>query len=141
MYTAWRAAQLILGVAHRHKDMQFALVLELLGLLLGRMVEETCFHQRPLGYCPLGMQPLESRSGIRVPGLVCLPRHCNLGESAVIRGTRDIYLLNLYVSTREPSLCPSTGRRTRPAATLEPLARKCRSDSIILATFLCLHSD
>lgn len=73
--------QLTLGAAHRLRDMQFTLVLELLGLLLGRMVEETCFYQRTSGYCLLRMQPLEGRSGIRFSGPDWVPRHGNFGKS------------------------------------------------------------
>jgi hypothetical protein len=43
---------------------------------------------------------------------------------------------------RERSLCPSTGRRIA-TATLdsEPLARKCRFGSMVLATPLCLYTS
>jgi hypothetical protein len=90
MYTAERVVQLTFGVAHRHRDMHFPLVLELLGLLLGQMVEETySYHQRPRGYCLFRMQLLENRSGIRFSGPVFVLCHRNIGKSAAVGGTRD----------------------------------------------------
>jgi hypothetical protein len=67
--------------AHRYTHLHCALVLELLGVLLGRMVEESVRHRRPRRYPLHRMRPLANCSWVLVHGHVCLFDHHHSGKA------------------------------------------------------------
>jgi hypothetical protein len=94
--------------AHRYTHLHCALVLELLGVLLGRMVEESVPHRRPRRYPLHRMRPLANCSWVLVHGHVCLFDHHHSGKA--ITSFHDCNA-SLTYGNRVPTSCPGGGPR------------------------------